>query len=70
MGSAQSVEPDQVETCGGNKVSMGFPFLPYSNSQLNIPFVVSAKQSNRTAPRAAQSERKNSISASNVIEAK
>ena len=36
MGSAQSVEPDQVETCGGNKVSMGFTHTSFQIPCLNV----------------------------------
>ena len=35
MGSAQSVEPDQVETCGGNKVSMGSLHTSFQTPCLN-----------------------------------
>lgn len=38
MGSAQSVEPDQVETCGGNKVSMGFS-LPRFKSPASTQYL-------------------------------
>ena len=38
MGSAQSVEPDQVETCGGNKVSLGLT-LPRSKSPASTRYL-------------------------------